>query len=83
VPKSGGLVRTAGAHYWWKRQSPPTDIMRSLRGAQPDDVCTHQTEKKGCTPAAALDCACGLYLNDVNAWIEARDNTEPSSREDF
>jgi len=31
------------------------------------------------TPEEALDCACGLYLNDVSAWTEARDD----SRENF
>lgn len=31
------------------------------------------------TPEEALDCACGLYLNDVTAWTEARDD----SRENF
>jgi hypothetical protein len=25
------------------------------------------------TPEEALDCACGLYLNDITAWAEARD----------
>ena len=30
-------------------------------------------------PEEALDCACGLYLNDVTAWTEAPD----SSRDDF
>ena len=29
------------------------------------------------TPAEALDCACGLYLNDITAW------TETNSRENF
>ena len=31
------------------------------------------------TPAEALDCACGLYLNDVTAWTEA----PGSSRDNF
>ena len=31
------------------------------------------------SPAEALDCACGLYLNDITAWTEARDD----SRENF
>jgi hypothetical protein len=31
------------------------------------------------TPEQALDCACGLYLNDITAWTEARQ----SSRENF
>ena len=31
------------------------------------------------TPEEALDCACGLYLNDISAWTEARDD----SRENF
>jgi hypothetical protein len=26
------------------------------------------------TPEEALDCACGLYLNDISAWTEARDD---------
>jgi len=30
-------------------------------------------------PEEALDCACGLYLNDITAWTEARD----SSRDNF
>ena len=30
-------------------------------------------------PEEALDCACGLYLNDVTAWTEAPD----SSRDNF
>jgi hypothetical protein len=31
-------------------------------------------------PAEALDCACGLYLNDPSAW---RDDPPPDSRENF
>ena len=31
------------------------------------------------TPEEALDCACGLYLNDITAWTEARGD----SRENF
>ena len=31
-------------------------------------------------PEEALDCACGLYLNDISAWIDARPN---DSRENF
>jgi hypothetical protein len=31
------------------------------------------------TPAEALDCACGLYLNDITAWTDA----SPDSRENF
>ncbi len=31
-------------------------------------------------PEEALDCACGLYLNDISAWTEAGD---PGSRENF
>ncbi len=31
-------------------------------------------------PEEALDCACGLYLNDPSAWTEAR---HPGSRENF
>ena len=26
-------------------------------------------------PEEALDCACGLYLNDITAWTEARQDT--------
>ena len=26
-------------------------------------------------PEEALDCACGLYLNDISAWTEARDDS--------
>lgn len=32
------------------------------------------------TPEEAFDCACGLYLNDVSAWTEAR---RTGSRENF
>jgi hypothetical protein len=28
------------------------------------------------SPAEALDCACGLYLNDITAWTEARDSRD-------
>ena len=31
------------------------------------------------TPEEALDCACGLYLNDMTAWTETRND----SRENF
>jgi hypothetical protein len=31
------------------------------------------------SPAEALDCACGLYLNDITAWTETRTD----SRENF
>jgi hypothetical protein len=31
------------------------------------------------TPEEALDCACGLYLNDITAWTDARSD----SRENF
>ena len=31
------------------------------------------------TPEEALDCACGLYLNDMTAWTQARND----SRENF
>ena len=34
-------------------------------------------------PEEALDCACGLYLNDITAWTEARHDRPPSSRENF
>lgn len=35
------------------------------------------------TPEQALDCACGLYLNDPTAWTEARDQHRPDSRKNF
>jgi hypothetical protein len=35
------------------------------------------------TPEAALDCACGLYLNDVTAWIDTKDENKQDSRENF
>jgi hypothetical protein len=35
------------------------------------------------TPDEALDCACGLYLNDVSAWTDALDEYRPGSRENF
>jgi hypothetical protein len=35
------------------------------------------------TPAEALDCACGLYLNDPTAWSQARDNPPSDSRENL
>ena len=31
----------------------------------------------------ALDCACGLYLNDITAWAEARGATRPDSPTNF
>ena len=34
-------------------------------------------------PEEALDCACGLYLNDFSAWMGALDNTNDHSRENF
>jgi hypothetical protein len=34
-------------------------------------------------PEDALDCACGLYLNDISAWTEARHDRPPGSRENF
>lgn len=34
-------------------------------------------------PEEALDCACGLYLNDISAWIDARHERPPDSRENF
>jgi hypothetical protein len=34
-------------------------------------------------PEEALDCACGLYLNDISAWTEPRLDSEPSSRENI
>ncbi len=35
------------------------------------------------TPQEALDCACGLYLNDPTAWTETRDHHQPQSRKNF
>jgi hypothetical protein len=35
------------------------------------------------TPEQALDCACGLYLNDITAWIDAHDDGNPDSRKNF
>jgi hypothetical protein len=35
------------------------------------------------TPAEALDCACGLYLNDPSAWSEPHDHNRHDSREKF
>ena len=35
------------------------------------------------TPEEALDCACGLYLNDITAWTQARSDSQPTSRENF
>jgi len=32
------------------------------------------------TPEEELDCACGLYLNDITAWTQTRN---PGSRENF
>lgn len=34
-------------------------------------------------PEEALDCACGLYLNDVSAWFDARHRGEADSRENL
>jgi len=34
-------------------------------------------------PEEALDCACGLYLNDITAWTETRQDSRPDSRENF
>lgn len=34
-------------------------------------------------PEEALDCACGLYLNDITAWTEAREDPRTDSRENF
>ena len=34
-------------------------------------------------PEEALDCACGLYLNDISAWTEAHPDGHTSSRENF
>ncbi len=35
------------------------------------------------TPEAAPDRDCGLYLNDVTAWIGAKDENKQNSRENF
>jgi hypothetical protein len=35
------------------------------------------------TPEEALDCACGLYLNDITAWTEARQHGHADSRENI
>jgi hypothetical protein len=35
------------------------------------------------TPEEALDCACGLYLNDITAWTDTRNQTRTDSRENF
>ena len=36
------------------------------------------------TPEEALDCACGLYLNDITAWTDAsHHHHDVSSRENF
>ncbi len=35
------------------------------------------------TPDQALDCACGLYLNDPSAWWDARDTPQHDSRENL
>ena len=35
------------------------------------------------TPEQALDCACGLYLNDIAAWTDALDQDPQNSRENF
>jgi len=34
-------------------------------------------------PEEALDCACGLYLNDITAWTEAGQDHPPGSRSNF
>ena len=34
-------------------------------------------------PEEALDCACGLYLSDITAWTDARQDSPPDSRENF
>jgi len=34
-------------------------------------------------PEEALDCACGLYLNDISAWTEAREDGRPDSLRNF
>jgi hypothetical protein len=35
------------------------------------------------TPEEALDCACGLYLSDISAWTEARQDGQPDSPKNF
>ncbi|MGH8923932.1 MAG: hypothetical protein ACRDWA_04710 [Acidimicrobiia bacterium] len=35
------------------------------------------------TPQQALDCACGLYLNDISAWTEALTQPPPDSRKNI
>jgi hypothetical protein len=35
------------------------------------------------TPQEALDCACGLYLDDISAWTEAREGGRDDSRDKF
>jgi hypothetical protein len=35
------------------------------------------------TPAEALDCACGLYLNDPSAWSDPRDDHTGDSRDNL
>jgi hypothetical protein len=34
-------------------------------------------------PEEALDCACGLYLNDISAWTEARQTDHRDPRGNF
>lgn len=35
------------------------------------------------TPEEALDCTCGLYLNDISAWTETAETPGPDSRTNF
>ena len=35
------------------------------------------------TPEQALDCACGLYLNDISAWTEAREDARRDAPKNF
>jgi len=35
------------------------------------------------TPEQVLDCACGLYLNDIAAWTDALDQHPDDSRKNF
>jgi hypothetical protein len=35
------------------------------------------------TPEDALDCACGLYLGDITAWLEPPPDDAPDSRGNF
>lgn len=50
------------------------------------DRCKHSILPAGRftgSPAEALDCACGLYLNDITAWTDAPEDNPTRSRENF